>query len=481
MKRTICLILGFLLALSPPARAQDVLPPAPEADRATVQTFNAIVYYWSDAQNRLEAIPREIRVAQDKTRTEALLNALLEDPPGENLQNLVSPLPDDTELLSLEESRGVVTVNLSAEFLQLTEPEEQYIARIAIVNTLTATPDIHHVIVLVDGHENGVLDLPVGVWEQQSVNYSADWEALSAEFAALHAPENSEYDQFIQRSAVLYFSSSAGDYLLPEVRGGIRFSPNNYARDLVRELIIGPADRGAMRIVLPVDAVFEEPPTLEQGDEGLILTIPLPNDFYESLDAYNIDEKQAFASIVLTIFSFIPGLDYVRFRYAGNIVESAGDLGFEQGRMRRRDFESMVGQNITLYARGERPGTLSRIVRTVSQQAATRPRTMLRALISVTADNERVFPHGTVNEDIIGIAVEGDQALVNVSAQFQMLMQGISMENERLLIYAIINTLTELPSVKRVRFYVAGEEVDSLGGHLYMRGVFLRNTGMVRD
>ena len=47
------------------------------------------------------------------------------------------------------------------------------------------------------------------------------------------------------------------------------------------------------------------------------------------------------------------------------------------------------------------------------------------------------------------------------------------------MIYAIVNTLTELGGVARVRLYVDGVQ-SQLAGHLFIGGEFLRHTGLIR-
>ena len=55
-----------------------------------------------------------------------------------------------------------------------------------------------------------------------------------------------------------------------------------------------------------------------------------------------------------------------------------------------------------------------------------------------------------------------------------------TMQQEQNLIYAFVNTLTELSSVSSVRFQVEGETVDHLVSAVYLRGSLLRNPGIVR-
>ena len=54
-------------------------------------------------------------------------------------------------------------------------------------------------------------------------------------------------------------------------------------------------------------------------------------------------------------------------------------------------------------------------------------------------------------------------------------------EKEALLIYSLVNTVCQLPGVKRAALYVQGSQPDSLAGAIYLPGDFLPNTDMVSE
>ena len=80
----------------------------------------------------------------------------------------------------------------------------------------------------------------------------------------------------------------------------------------------------------------------------------------------------------------------------------------------------------------------------------------------VPAGCERPLPPGT---SVRGIRVSEGAAIVDFSEELVSEFPGGS-ENEAVTLYAIVNTLTSLPTVKRVQILVEGKPISSIGGHL---------------
>ena len=91
-------------------------------------------------------------------------------------------------------------------------------------------------------------------------------------------------------------------------------------------------------------------------------------------------------------------------------------------------------------------------------------RAALQELIQgeLPAGCERPLPKGT---SIRGIRVSEGTAIVDFSEELVSEFPGGS-ENEAVTLYAIVNTLTSLPTVDRVQILVEGKPISSIGGHL---------------
>jgi germination protein M len=75
---------------------------------------------------------------------------------------------------------------------------------------------------------------------------------------------------------------------------------------------------------------------------------------------------------------------------------------------------------------------------------------------------ERPLPLGTT---VRSIRVADGVAIVDFSEELITGFRGGS-DNEGVTVYSIVNTLTSLPGVKKVRLLVGGEKVNTVGGHL---------------
>jgi germination protein M len=77
------------------------------------------------------------------------------------------------------------------------------------------------------------------------------------------------------------------------------------------------------------------------------------------------------------------------------------------------------------------------------------------------AKYSNVFPKGLKLLDI-NIKEDGS-CVVDLSSEAR---QAKSAAEEELLVYAIVNTLGEFPTVERVSFLISGEQVDTISGHM---------------
>jgi spore germination protein GerM len=91
-------------------------------------------------------------------------------------------------------------------------------------------------------------------------------------------------------------------------------------------------------------------------------------------------------------------------------------------------------------------------------------RASLQQLIEgeVPAGCERPLPPGT---KLRGITVADGLATADLSRELLTGFRGGS-DNEGVTVYAIVDTLTSLPTVERVRILAEGKPVSTIGGHL---------------
>lgn len=84
---------------------------------------------------------------------------------------------------------------------------------------------------------------------------------------------------------------------------------------------------------------------------------------------------------------------------------------------------------------------------------------------------EDVVPIGT---KVLGLSVDAEgTAFANFSRE--ILKKGQGSYGEMMLCYAIANTLTEFPEIKRVQILVEGKKVTSISGHMDVEEPLTRN------
>ncbi len=71
---------------------------------------------------------------------------------------------------------------------------------------------------------------------------------------------------------------------------------------------------------------------------------------------------------------------------------------------------------------------------------------------------------------VLGFKLNKGLAIVNLNRSATLLNVGA--QGEALAVASIVNTLTKLPDVYRVKIQIEGKEVDSLAGHVDLTGIF---------
>ena len=84
-------------------------------------------------------------------------------------------------------------------------------------------------------------------------------------------------------------------------------------------------------------------------------------------------------------------------------------------------------------------------------------------------------------EDVNDVYLAKDIAVVDFKASIIEKLAGVSRRDESMMIYSIVNTLTNINNIKRVQFLIDGERVESLGGNLNVIDPLLKNPGVIKD
>ncbi len=141
---------------------------------------------------------------------------------------------------------------------------------------------------------------------------------------------------------------------------------------------------------------------------------------------------------------------------------------------------SEVESVVYLYF-GTEEGYLRKEARTISGlPTAERGRELIEELIQGSQaedDTLDVIPKGTEILNYTYVEEEG-LAIVDLSEHIHGATGSMG---ELLAVYGIVNTLTELPGIEKVKILVEGEEVETISGHIYLRDPLTRDEYLLEE
>lgn len=476
----------------------------PVGDAQLSYSGDATMYLIHKDAARLVSVTRQVEFSAAKRRAESLARALL----ACEGDGVAQPLGGSVKLQlyganPVEISRDVATVNLSASALQL-DSKDYYMVCQAIANTLTEISDIHYVNVQVVDKQMGLdiaSSLATGCFQRSvGTDVGARYEQIVTQRVMAG---QSEEEKRLSAVVTLYFPLTGGDGVMCESRS-VTFE-NQRASDMVSELI--------RQLSLGSGEIYGAPPL--KGLDGMLNGAPIVGDmrdtggrvvtlrFNEELDDWlnenGISRASLIASLCYTVTSFLPNVsgvvtfigeelvDGVKLNKALGNAFPAEAMLFEAGLCQRRQFSGFLMDDCTLYFAD--PSGEDRLIRTkrpVPYHQAASPRYLLLQLMRgpVSFDTTAGAPLFTgsrlIDADIMGLALSGSTLLVNLSDRFQGLGADMTPEKERLLAYALTNTLLENGAAVKARYYQSGKEPLSLTGEISWAGDFIPIKGLVK-
>ncbi|MBQ8506967.1 MAG: GerMN domain-containing protein [Clostridia bacterium] len=492
-RRLIALLLVFTAAMTGlPGGAlgasveEDIVLPEPAARENEMilgesyagDTREVTLYFVTEGSSNLTSAARAIRLEKGKTLVESALSQLLNARFTAGVQSAAST---DMQLIDVEFGCGIATVDLSIGSSGQLNDQTELLRCVAIANTLLGIEGVEAVNILTGGRSDAICSLPMGVFIAQNDSVPTLYARLQSERESFLGDPS----ETIRRSAVVYFPTT-NSLFLPELRTLDFASEGDFITALLDALKAGP--QGAWQSFSPIPASDEEilagQPALRVNEAGeriveIDFTAMLPNYLAFS----GVDPWQLYGSIVLTLTSFVPELDGVVIRIEGEPVSELAmgeqSLRFTGGLMRRSDFSANIGSSAALYF-ADSEGKLTCVECAVPQMNAAAPRSLLTTLVATPAPDglERVIPAEISAADILGVQIDGRIATVNLSGNFYTRCQSLTASEERSLIYAMVNTLAELPGIGAVRFLVEGNTLDRLSQEIYLKTALLPDPGL---
>ena len=471
--------------------------PAPSEDSTQDYAQTVQLCLPSQENGQLIMVQERLLLPPDRHPAEATLTKLLSFAGNEQAKPL---FPEASLQLQpgwgVELSGDVVTIHLSTN-ARLLSRQNLFTLRRAIANTLVQWGDIHYISVLVDGTEPGVDEaglLPMGLMEEtRNEDAPALWNSYAARFQS-ESPESQRFSSL----CALYFPAPSGRGVLTEARA-VSFpgqSQQQMVISLLEALSAGAQTLPRLPVMPNLVGLLAAAPQVVDSANGLgrVAHLQFLETTNQALIQAGIPRSIMLASLTYTLCTFLPGLqglavqignEHIEAIVPSGIYDGAGEqIFFSGGVLRRADFSSFLLTDCTLYLTNAAQ-SLVRVRRPVPHALAHSMRYLLGQLMEgpqvydSIQSTSPVFPSGIDQEALIAVAREGDTALINFSQELLDRAVGMTPQQERLMVYAIVNTLCESPSTSRVRFFIEGGQPDTFAGAVYLPGEFLRNPELI--
>ena len=477
----------------PPAQVEYA---APMGDTNQEMAQSVLLYVPNAAGTRLIAQTDRIVLSAARHPAESTLRRLFAFAGSDSAQSLY---PDAALQLStvnpVEISGDTATVNLAPSALSLSH-SELYVVCQAIANTLSQWGDIRYVNVLVSSIQPGLdvgASVPAGCF---AANYA---DTIDAMVTAAQTQSAVPASRRISLNATLYYPTYSGKGILAEART-LSFDGRDKGEmisTLLSALSQGAQTLGNTPAMPDLSAYLTEAPAVQEiaVSGGQCAVLRFTQNFNDALIAAGIPRSVMMAALTYTLTTFVPGLsgvtayigdELVSVVVPGGVYEGVNEpINFQNGVMRRNDFSRFLLSNCTLYF-GDGTGRLTAVQRPIPYYEARSARYLINCLMQgpQPCDNadgiQAVLPDSLGDADVLGLGLSGTTLLLNLSQHAAAELAQAQPDAERLTVYAMVNTLTELSGVSGVCFFFAGEQREHLAGKIYWPGVFLRDGSIVQ-
>ncbi|MBR2925306.1 MAG: GerMN domain-containing protein [Clostridia bacterium] len=493
-----CLCISSCTAKMPESDTEPTitLPPiqqpyaAPIGDAALEYAASATLYLPRYDSNLLSAFQTEVTYSAARPDAESLVRALLNQPDTGTLSSLGKGVKLSLYGVNpVEQSRNVVTVNLGASALQL-DRKDLYIACQAITNTITELPDIDYVNFLVVDRAIG-LDvantLPLGTFSRSvGMDIGNNYDQLMLRRIDV---TQSASDKPLSSDVTLYFPIAHTAGVLSEVRN-CSFS-NQIMEDMIvtllHEMALG-SQEGIPTPSLPLlaDLLIKKPVVKETEESGKLIVLEFAYNLDEMLSANQISRASCLASLCYTLCTYFPGISGIQVSIGDTPVDTVmlgeqleSSVSFPNQVQKRSDYATLLCDFCQLSLIDTDGTKLITINRPVPYYQARHPRLLLQELAKgpkpyddYIQTNPVMVENTITDASIIGLAITDKTLLVNLSSTFEDAFQESDGQKERLLVYAMVNTLCQRSRVEMVHFFVNGKPFEGFTGEIFWETSF---------
>jgi len=485
MKRAICAVLALISAFSltgcsaneteverPAFVSSDAWSKEPESHMIT-----APLNFLSNDENHLMTEIRNITVEPGQTDEEAVIQALIDGPT--DTRSMRSVLSASIKLVSVEKTGRVINVELSANYTYYSELEMLKV-RAALANTLSSLFDVDYINVYVDGMDPGYQGMPLGAFKATTLDLSLFCDQIIQEQKKI-----TDDDSYEERRIITYYVPDSGGTLLiadpEEDTIDTVSSGETVERNYLRTVLFGLMTGERASLFNGFNLAEEPMVMLDQDGKRSALVV---------LKERPENEILAYGALVYSVTGFVCNISSVTIAVQDDsalgyeLVTHVDGLGdFVNGEFKRSDFSGYIGDYITLYAPDAADYSLVQYTAAVPQSESGDPERLLKELFSGNSLPDGaalILPDGVGEQDVLSIKLCGSVAVVDLSQNFLAGCSKLDEREEYLLVYSIVNTLTELSEITSVQFTFEGMTEQKLN-KMDVSGPLLRNPGLIAN
>lgn len=243
---------------------------------------------------------------------------------------------------------------------------------------------------------------------------------------------------------------------------------------IIEEMNEGPKDSKKNKILSPGSRLQK----IEyHGDDNIILDFSeeyLTKDSSRNmLEIYAVTKSICSSGIVSRVKVTVNGNDIIN--TDGSVMDfiEASDINLET-----EEFSSEL-RDVVLYFADSEENELVREERTIKitdQQPIEQY--IINELIKGPYDKE-MCPLLSKDTSLVSVTVQDNICYLNFMSDFIKKNEG-DQTHETLVIYSIVNSLTELNTISRVQFYMDGKRIDNFGS-VSIKGYISRDTSIIRE
>lgn len=207
-------------------------------------------------------------------------------------------------------------------------------------------------------------------------------------------------------------------------------------------------------------------------------------DFSVSYNSLSKTEEVLTRAAIVETLTQLDGISYVRFFVEGE--ELKDDHGKAYGPMRGDDFINDTAteintydrRRITLYFADMEGYHLKKTTRTVVYTAnMSTEKLIVQKLIEGPETGEDVYPTIPKDTSLLSVTTNNGMCYVNFNAAIREKPYNVA---ENVVIYSIVDSLTELPNIDQVQILVEGVSDGTLYGGMSLDRIYERDTDIVQ-